>query len=54
MAAPHIAGAAAYVADKFALTSPAAIEQKLRSYFASYGTDLTSPTPQAVNIVQLP
>jgi hypothetical protein len=30
MAAPHVAAAAAYVADLFGLTTPAAIEQKLR------------------------
>ena len=30
MAAPHVAAAAAYVADLYGLTTPAAIEQKLR------------------------
>jgi subtilisin family serine protease len=36
MAAPHIAGAAAYVADAFNLGTPAQIEQKLRSLFRPY------------------
>ena len=30
MAAPHVAAAAAYVADLYGPTTPAAIEQKLR------------------------
>jgi hypothetical protein len=36
MAAPHIAGAAAYVADAFNLGTPAQIEQKLRTLFRPY------------------
>jgi len=33
MAAPHISGAAAYVADAYSLTTPSAIEQKLRQFY---------------------
>ena len=33
MAAPHISGAAAYVADAYGLTTPSAIEQKLRQFY---------------------
>ena len=51
MAAPHVAGAAAYVADAFGLTTPAEIEQKLRSYVYSYGVD---PANFPVKIIQLP
>jgi len=37
MAAPHIAAAAAYVADTYGLTTPIAIEQKLRELFVWTG-----------------
>ncbi len=50
MAAPHIAGAAAFLADAFNLTTPAQIENKLRTYFLSYGND---PASLPVNTVQI-
>jgi hypothetical protein len=37
MAAPHVAAAAAYIADKYALTTPAAIEAAVRQYSKPYG-----------------
>jgi hypothetical protein len=53
MAAPHIAGIAAYLADTFALTTPAQIEQKVRSYGIQYNGYL-DPSGQPVRIPQLP
>jgi hypothetical protein len=51
MASPHVAAAAAYLADYFSLTSPAAIEAKVRRYMVNYGYDQAySP----VNVIQLP
>jgi len=51
MAAPHVAAAAAYVADLYSLTSPAAIEQHLRSNLKpSYGNDAAG---QPARMVQL-
>lgn len=52
MAAPHIAGAAAYVADAYGLTTPAAIEQKLRQFFAWDG--YYDPSGSLIYRVQLP
>lgn len=52
MAAPHVAAAAAYVADKYALTTPAAIEQALRNAWKTLsGTDAAY---EPVRMVQLP
>jgi subtilisin family serine protease len=51
MAAPHIAGLGAYLADTFNLTSPAQIEQKVRAYFRTYGfTDAASAPVFTVEI----
>ena len=36
MAAPHVAAAAAYIADKYQLTTPIAIEQKVRDEAFTY------------------
>jgi subtilisin family serine protease len=52
MAAPHVAGAAAYLADLFNLTTPAQIEQKVRQYLVSTGYNDRSGIP--IKIVQLP
>ena len=52
MAAPHVAAAAAYLADKFALTSPAAIEQAIRDNWADYLT--VDPGGNAIYVVRLP
>jgi subtilisin family serine protease len=51
MAAPHVAGAAAYLADQFGLTTPAQIEQKVRQYFQNSG--YTDRTGAPINYVQL-
>jgi Subtilase family len=52
MAAPHVAGAAAYLADAFGLTTPAQIEQKVRQYATSTGyADMGG---NLIKIVQLP
>ncbi len=53
MASPHIAGAAAYLADAFNLTTPAAIEGKVRSYMARYNNN-TDAAGRPVFMVQLP
>jgi subtilisin family serine protease len=52
MAAPHIAGAAAYVADEFHLTTPAQIEEKLRLFFKATG--YTDASYTSVSVVRLP
>ncbi len=52
MAAPHVAGAAAYLADALSLTTPASIEQALRARL--YGTGYLDRGSNAVNIVQVP
>ena len=55
MAAPHVAAAAAYMADKYNLNTPAAIEQKIRDNWKYWGAlDPTTPTPVPVRIVYLP
>ena len=55
MAAPHVAAAAAYLADKFALTSPAAIEQAIIDNWKSYGTvDPELPQGNPIKVVYLP
>jgi subtilisin family serine protease len=51
MAAPHVAGAAAYLADYFNLTTPAAIEAKVRQYSQSFFNDQGG---SAAKVVQLP
>ncbi len=51
MAAPHVAGAAAYAADAFGLNTPGEIEQKLRTFMYSYGTD---PASELVRTIQIP
>ena len=52
MAAPHVAGTAAYLADALLLTTPASIEQALRARL--YGTGYLDQGSNAVNIVQVP
>jgi hypothetical protein len=52
MAAPHVAAAAAYVADKYNLVTPAAIEQQLRSDSKYWGA--TDPLGFQARIVYLP
>lgn len=52
MAAPHIAGAAAYLADALSLATPASIEQALRARL--YGTGYSDRGSNAVNVVQVP
>jgi hypothetical protein len=42
MAAPHVAAAAAYYADLYSLSSPSAIEQAIRSNWATLGSDRNS------------
>jgi hypothetical protein len=57
MAAPNVAGAAAYLADTFQLGSPSAIEQKVRQYLFETGSNDRSSTalaPLKIRIVQLP
>jgi len=51
MAAPHVAAAAAYVADYYGLTTPVAIEAKLREFFQSTG--YLDAAGQPINIIQL-
>lgn len=51
MAAPFVAGAAAYLADRFNLTSPSAIENAVRQNSRSYYSDQTG---SLANIVWLP
>lgn len=51
MAAPHVAGAAAYLADRFNLTTPAAIEAKVRQCSTAYFNDQGG---SAAKIIQLP
>lgn len=52
MAAPHVAGAAAYLADTYFLDTPAAIEAKVRQFFMSTGK--TDRSGKLIRIVQLP
>ncbi len=52
MAAPHVAGAAAYLADALLLTTPATIEQAVRARL--YGTGYLDQGSNAVKIVQVP
>lgn len=52
MAAPHVAAAAAYMADKYSLTSPAAIEAAVRQHWADYGK--LDPLNQSIKVVYLP
>ena len=62
MAAPHVAGAAAYLADALSLTTPAGIEQAVRArLYATFDPTPGIPyTPwkdqgnNAVNVVQVP
>jgi hypothetical protein len=60
MAAPYVAGAAAYRADVYGLTTPAAIEEKFRQHFRNTRQIdrplAVVPTPQGqpVYVVQLP
>ena len=53
MAAPHVAGGAAYLADQFGLTSPAAIEAKVRQQMVQYNGN-TDAAGLDVRMVQLP
>lgn len=52
MAAPHVAGAAAYLADNLGLTSPAAIETAVRARLYPTGANDRSSAP--VKFVQIP
>jgi hypothetical protein len=52
MAAPFVAGAAAYLADIYNLTTPAAIEAKVRQF--AVGTSYSDQSGTAIKIVQLP
>lgn len=53
MAAPHIAAVAAYLADVEILTTPAAVEQRIRQLSVQFG-GATDPSGQPVKIPQLP
>jgi hypothetical protein len=54
MAAPHVAAAAAYLADKFALNSPLAIEEAIRNNWRSYGTYFpTTPPADPQNLIKV-
>lgn len=50
-AAPHVAAAAAYVASKYSLNSPIAIEAKLRELWQDYGK--TDAASQSIKVVHL-
>jgi subtilisin family serine protease len=52
MAAPHVAGAAAYLADALLLTTPASIEQAVRAKLN--GTGYSDQGNNSVKIVQVP
>lgn len=57
MAAPHVAAAAAYMADKFSLATPIDIEQKIRANWKIWGAQDPLSTPQnplPIRIVYLP
>jgi subtilisin family serine protease len=57
MAAPHVAAAAAYMADKYTLSTPAAIEQQVRDNWKTWGAVdplNTSQNPLPIRIVYLP
>ena len=51
MAAPHVAAAAAYISAKYVLTTPTAIEAKVRQLSQSYGTSDPAGTP--IRVVHL-
>ena len=51
MAAPHVAAAAAYYIDKYGLTTPAQVEQMLRS--TATGSPGNTSLPSGLNMVQL-
>ena len=53
MSAPHVAGAAAYLADALGLTTPAQIEQAVRQNSTQVNGNV-DPSGQPVKIVQLP
>lgn len=52
MAAPHVAGVAAYLADSLGLTTPGSIEQAVRARL--FPTGYTDQGNNSVNIVQVP
>ena len=52
MAAPHVAAAAAYFADYEGLTTPGAIEQRIRSIPLSWGD--SDAAGQPVKVVHMP
>lgn len=52
MAAPHVAAAAAYLADLYGLTSPVAIENELRNNRPYYGFNDPLGTP--IRTLRLP
>jgi subtilisin family serine protease len=53
MAAPHVAAAAAYLADAYNLTSSVQVETKIRQFALSFNGN-TDAAGRPVNIVQLP
>ena len=53
MAAPHVAAAAAYVADVEGLTTPAAVEQRLRQLSTQFAGTVDA-SGQIIKVLQLP
>lgn len=53
MAAPHVAAAAAYVADVEGLTTPAAVEQRLRQLSVQF-SGTADASGQIIKVLQLP
>lgn len=53
MAAPHVAAAAAYVADVEGLTTPAAVEQRLRQLSMQFAGTMDA-SGQIIKVLQLP
>ncbi len=53
MAAPHVAAAAAYLADAYGLTDSIAIETKVRSFGVQFNMNVDN-AGQPVNMIQLP
>ena len=51
MAAPHVAGVAAYLADAYSLTTPAAIEAKIRQLSQPYNNTL-DPAGYPIRVLQ--
>ena len=51
VAAPHVAGVAAYLADAYSLTTPAAIEPKIRQLSQPYNNTL-DPAGYPIRVLQ--